>query len=115
MLYVKKLVIAIFILLILNVLGCGVDRSKRSEKGVEQGAVLSPDGATRAFLWKPTMGEALGATVSDVFEVWLKGVGDINDEQRVLAADKTAGFEVRWRGAVSGAAGSRENAMAKRN
>ena len=98
MLYVKKLAIALFILLILNVLGCGADRSKRSESGVEQRSVLSPDGATRAFVWKPTMGEYLGATVSDVFEIWLTGVRDIKDEQRILAADKTTGFELRWRG-----------------
>jgi hypothetical protein len=94
---VKKLTIALLILLILNVLGCGADRSKRSENGIEQGAVLSPDGATRAFVWKPTMGEALGATVSDVYELWLKGVRDIKDEQRILTADKTSGFELRWR------------------
>jgi hypothetical protein len=46
----------------------------------------------------PTMGEYLGATVSQVVEVWLKGVRDIKDEQRILAADKTTGFELRWRG-----------------
>jgi hypothetical protein len=95
---VKKLAITVFILLILNVLGCGADRSKRSESGVEQGPVLSPDGATRAFVWKPTMGEYLGATVSDVFEVWLTGIGDIKDEERILVADKTTGLELRWRG-----------------
>jgi hypothetical protein len=95
---VKKQAITILIFLILNVLGCGADRSKRSESGVEQRSVMSPDGGTRAFVWKPTMGEYLGATVSDVFEIWLKGVRDIQDEQRVLAADKTTGFELRWRG-----------------
>lgn len=36
--------------------------------------------------------------MSDVYEVWLKGAGDIKDEQRVLAADKTTGFELHWRG-----------------
>lgn len=97
----KYVATVLFILLVLNVLGCGVgvDRSKRSDKGVEQRSVPAPDAATRAFVWKPTMGEYLGATVSDVYEVWLKGVGDINDEQRVFVADKTTGFELRWRGA----------------
>jgi len=94
----KNLATALSVFLILGVLGCGADRGKRSESGIEQGSVLSPDGATRAFVWKPTMGEYLGATVSDVFEVWLTGVRDIKDEQRVLAADKTPGFELRWRG-----------------
>jgi len=96
--YLKNLTTVLVTLLILNVTGCGGDRSKRSHNGVEQGAVLSPDGATRAFVWKPKMGEYLGATVTDVYEVWLKGVRDIRDEQRVLSADKTTGFELRWRG-----------------
>jgi len=96
--YVKNLATALIILIVLNVLGCGGDRNKRSERGVEQGSVLSPDGATRAFVWKPTMGEYLGATVSDVYEVWLRGVRDIKAEQRILSADKTTGFQLRWRG-----------------
>ena len=97
-LQVKNIAIVALIVLILPVAGCGADRSKRSEKGIEKISVLSPDGATRAFVWMPTMGETLGATVSQVVEVWLKGVGDIRDEKRILTADKTDGFEIRWRG-----------------
>jgi hypothetical protein len=65
-------------------------------KGREMLSRAAPDSASRAFVWLPELSGALGATVSQPYQVWIQSLQGGRDTRLVLVADKTHGFHLGW-------------------
>lgn len=79
--------------LLVFLVSCG-DQVKKMPEGHEVAAQISPDGLSKAFVWRPELG-GLGATVSQPYQVWLKKGG--KPEELIFEADKTDGIRVNWK------------------
>jgi hypothetical protein len=64
-------------------------------KGKEVALVLSPNQLYQAKVWLPEL-DAMGATVSQPFQVWLENKVSNNHRRLVFEADKTDELRVRW-------------------
>jgi hypothetical protein len=64
-------------------------------KGREVASQVSPTKLARAFIWMPELG-ALGATISQPYQVWLEALPPVKNMRMVLEADKTDGLRIRW-------------------
>src|SRR5580698_661384 len=67
--------------------------------GHEISAASSPDGLSRAFVWAPELSNALGATISQSYQVWLQSQRGANPEALIFDGDKTDGVRLMWRNA----------------
>jgi hypothetical protein len=66
-------------------------------KGHEIASSTAPDGRSRAFVWAVQMPDLLGATNSQVYEVWIQMLGDDKPQQLIMKADRTEGLVVTWK------------------
>lgn len=73
---------------------CG---SSGLQKGHEIASLTAPDGRSRAFVWAVQMPDLLGATNSQVYEVWIQILGDDKPQQLIMKADRTEGLVVTWK------------------
>lgn len=89
--FVERFCFGLWLLVFL--VSCG-DQVKKMPEGHEVATQTSPDGLSKAFVWRPELG-GLGATVSQPYQVWLKK-GD-KPEELIFEADKTDGIRVNWK------------------
>lgn len=87
--------VLLLLVLITQQLGCS-SSPKQPPAGQVQFDIKSPDDMTRAFVLLPKLG-GMGATVSQPHQVWLQDLIS-GQSALVLEADKTAGFDLQWKG-----------------
>lgn len=66
-------------------------------KGKEIASSSAPDGGSRAVVWAVETLELLGATNSQVYEVWVQLLTGDKPQELILRADRTEGLKVTWR------------------
>ncbi len=84
-------------LMVLVTGGCGNRHDDELPKGHEVMAKAAPDGPGRAVVWMPQLG-ALGATVSQPYQVWMQSLQGEKETRLVFEADKTDGVQLGWTG-----------------
>lgn len=77
------------------VIGCG-SRGETLSMEREVAAVSSPDGVSRVLVWMPERAGFLGATASDVYQVWIEYSRGTKPRELMLEATKTDGVSVTW-------------------
>jgi len=75
--------------------GCG-SRGETLSAGREVAAVSSADGVSRMLVWMPERAGFLGATDSDVYQVWLQYSRGTKPQELMFEATKTDGVAVTW-------------------
>jgi hypothetical protein len=75
--------------------GCGT-RGEALSAGREIASVASPDGASRLLIWMPERADFLGATSSDVYQVWMQYLQGDKPRKLMFEATKTDGVAVAW-------------------
>lgn len=83
------------ILLIQFLAGCS-HRPESPPDDLEVQSLTSPDGLVRAYVLMPEQSGALGATVSQTYQVWLQSLRPAKDQELVLEAGKIDGLHVSW-------------------
>ncbi len=79
------------------VTGCG-ERPTKPAAGVQSTSVIAPDGLGRAFIWLPRTSDTLGATNSQLYQVWVENMKGKPMPMLVLNAEATDGVAIRWNG-----------------
>jgi hypothetical protein len=87
--------LAVFAIVIAS--SCGRSDITRAP-GNEALSAPSPDGLGRAFVWLPQSNGSMGATVSQLTQVWLQSSKGKKGEKLILDADKTTGIRLYWNG-----------------
>jgi hypothetical protein len=75
--------------------GCG-SGGEPLPTGREIAAVSSPDRVSRMLVWMPERAGFLGATDSDVYQVWIQYSRGTKPQELMFEATKTDGVSVRW-------------------
>jgi hypothetical protein len=75
--------------------GCG-SRGETLSTGREVAAVTSADGLSRMLVWMPERVGFLGATASDVYQVWIQHSRGTKPQELMFEATKTDGVSVTW-------------------
>lgn len=87
--------LSVVLALLLSIGGC-VDKTPPRKNGRELQSAVSHDETLRAVLWMPEQSGPFGATVSDLYQVWLESFPSATNQLLVLEADKTAGMQLSW-------------------
>src|SRR5437667_11198249 len=92
----EQLRLAVAVLTLVGaVSGCG-SRGETPSTGREVAAVGSPDGVSRMLVWMPERAGFLGATASDVYQVWIQYSRGTKPQELMFEATKTDGVSVTW-------------------
>ena len=86
----------IFLLLSLLALSGCSGRSSELQPGREIASATAPDGGSRAFLWEPKETGGLGATTSQIYQIWVQRLPEKQERELMLEVDKTSGIKLYW-------------------